>query len=112
MHDAGDEAQGEPSSRRDAPQRSGPAGPAGKRHVERRQRDERGGGMTEFGKREREEQARKQGEQRQRTIQGLNCSSFWSRAEIDSASRRSLNFPTRTRKTAGAPEAGGMTYAE
>jgi hypothetical protein len=33
-----------------------------------------------------------------RVIQGLNCSSRSSRPATDSASRRSLNLPTRTRK--------------
>src|SRR5207249_5281424 len=46
-----------------------------------------------------------------RVIQGLNCSSFFKRAAIDSASRRVGNFPTRTRQTAGVPFGGASTYA-
>ena len=45
-----------------------------------------------------------------RVIQGLNCSSFSSRDAIDSASRRSRYFPTRTRNRCGAP-AGDVTNA-
>lgn len=78
---------------------------------QRGERDPTEGGMTKLGEAQREEKAGG-GRERvvdQRVIQGLKCSSFSSFAAMDSASRRELNFPTRTRNTDGAPLAGGNT---
>jgi hypothetical protein len=51
------------------------------------------------------------GRENYRVTQGVNCSSFWSLAATDSASRRVGNLPTRTRYTGGVPVAGATTYA-
>ncbi len=108
------ERAGEVDRRRHEPQRKGPPqttrfarqesrlvpGQTGDRDKQRCQRDPAERGMTELWKTEREEEAGGGGERvraRQRVIQGLNCSSFFSFAATVSASRRVGNLPIRTR---------------
>ena len=72
------------------------------RDEQRRQRNPRERRMAEGGKTEGEKNAGRGGEReiertRQRVTQGLSCSSFFSFAATDSASRRLGNFPMRTR---------------